>query len=234
VQSCLGWPDAPVPTSPTGPLPAVPTLLLDGEDDLRTPLENARAVGAAIPGSRVVAVPFTGHSVLGSDLTGCAGGQLEAFFTGTPPAACDGTRPIPPAPLAPTRLADVAGATRAGRTLAAVRGTLADVSRQFLGDAIAAGQSPPPGSRVPGLRGGVATWTTAGTRLRAVQYVTGVAVSGLLRRAAASTLRIGGRAAARGVVLVGADGRLGGRLGGRVVEGTIGGAAAAAARARLG
>ena len=234
VRSCLGWPDVPAPTLPVGPLPAVPALLLDGEDDLRTPLENAQAIGAQIPGARVVGVPFTGHSVLGADLGDCARGQLEAFFTGTPPAACDGTRPIPPAPVAPTRLALVAGATRAARTLTAVRGTVADVSRQFLGDAIAAGQSPPPGSRVPGLRGGVATWSAAGIRLRAVQYVPGVAVSGLLRRgAAASTLRVGGRAAAGGVVRLGADGRLRGRLGGSAVEGAIG-SAAAAARARLG
>jgi hypothetical protein len=234
VRSCLAWPDVPEPTSPVGPLPAVPALLLDGEDDLRTPLENARAVGARIPGARIVGVPFTGHSVLGSDLGGCAGGQLEALFTGAPPAACDGTRPIPPAPLAPTRLGLVAGTSRATRTLAAVRGTVADVSRQFLGDAIAAGQSPTPGSRVPGLRGGVATWSAAGILLRGVQYVPGVTVSGLLRRGAdASTLTVGGGAAARGVLRLGADGRLRGRLGGQDVEGSIGGAAAAA-RARLG
>jgi hypothetical protein len=136
--------------------------------------------------------------------------------------------------VAPTRLALVAGATPATRTLTAVRATLADVTRQFLGDAIAAEQSPRPGSRVPGLRSGVATWTAAGIRLHGVQYVPGVAVSGLLRRgAAASTLTVRGRAAAQGRLRLGADGRLRGRLGGRAVEGTIG-SAAAAARARLG
>ena len=233
VRTCLGWPDPPVPGGPAGPLPAVPALLLDGADDLRTPLANARAVGKRIPGARVVGVPFTGHSVLGSDLGGCAGGQLEAFFTGTPPAACDGTRPIPPAPVAPTRLARVPGATQATRTLAAVRGTLADVSRQFLGDAIAAGASPASGSHVPGLRGGLATWTAAGIRLRAVQYVPGVAVSGLLRRGGGtSTLGVGGRAAARGVLRLQDDGLLRGELGGRTVAGALG-SAASAVRARL-
>jgi hypothetical protein len=67
-----------------------------------------------------------------------------------------------------------------------------------------------------------------------VQYVRRVAVSGLLRRGAAtSTLTVGGRAAAGGVVRLEGDGRLRGRLGGRTVEGTIG-RAAAAVRARLG
>jgi hypothetical protein len=99
-----------------------------------------------------------------------------------------------------------------------VRATLADVQRQFLGDAVAAGQTPPAGSRVPGLRRGVATWLADGIRLRGVQYVPGVAVSGLLRRGAeASELTVSGSAAARGVLRLDGDGRLAGRLGGAPV-----------------
>jgi hypothetical protein len=98
-------------------------------------------------------------------------GSSRRSSAGRRPRPATGHGPIPPAPVAPTRLALVAGATPATRTLTAVRATLADVTRQFLGDAIAAEQSPRPGSRVPGLRSGVATWTAAGIRLHGVQYV---------------------------------------------------------------
>ena len=47
-QLCLKWPSVDPPL-PAGPLPAVPTLLLAGEDDLRTPLEGAERVGAGDP-----------------------------------------------------------------------------------------------------------------------------------------------------------------------------------------
>ena len=35
-----------------GPLPNVPTLVLDGEADLRTPVDDAHAVAARIPGAQ--------------------------------------------------------------------------------------------------------------------------------------------------------------------------------------
>ena len=50
-------PDAPLPPTALGPLPAVPTLVLEGMADLRTPVEQARLVAAAIPGARLA--PFT-------------------------------------------------------------------------------------------------------------------------------------------------------------------------------
>ena len=51
---------------PAHPLPNVPVLLLEGEDDLRTPVENARRVAARFPQAQLVVAPATGHSVLGS------------------------------------------------------------------------------------------------------------------------------------------------------------------------
>ena len=70
-----------------GALPDVPTLILSGAQDLRTPTSNARAVAALIPDAQLEVVPFTGHSVLGSDFSGCADRRVTAFFAGAPVAA---------------------------------------------------------------------------------------------------------------------------------------------------
>jgi pimeloyl-ACP methyl ester carboxylesterase len=62
-QQCLAWP----PTPPTPPaarlLPRVPTLLVNGDHDLSTPLEWARRELAAAPSGRLVVVHGAGHSV---------------------------------------------------------------------------------------------------------------------------------------------------------------------------
>jgi pimeloyl-ACP methyl ester carboxylesterase len=234
IPLCLGWPHATAAPAPPRPLPAVPALLLDGAADLRTPLEDARAVARRIPGAQVVAVPDTGHSALGSDLSGCAGGAVAAFFAGTPPAACPRRPVVAPGPLPPRSLGAVAGSTRARRTLNALRATVADVARSFLSDALAAGRTPAAGSRTGGLRSGSARYERDGIRLRRVEYVPGVAVSGFAPRGdgATAAFTVGGRAAARGRVQVGPDGRVTGRLGGRRIATTFGVARAAHAGPR--
>jgi pimeloyl-ACP methyl ester carboxylesterase len=235
LRTCLGWPNAAPPPPPPGPLPAAPALLLAGRDDLRTPLEGALAVGSRIPGSRVVPVPFTGHSALGSDVGSCTANAVAAFFAGRPVDPCSGRRVFSTTPIAPTRLSAVPGRTRAARTLEALRGTVRDVLRQFVGDALAAGRRPPTGSRVAGLRGGAARWSSTGIRFAGVQYVPGVAVTGFLPHAegAQATFGISGSAAARGRVTVGAGGRVTGRLGGRRIDGRLAAATTAAARAAV-
>ena len=78
---CERWPNAPLaPDFGPGPLPDVPVLLLEGEDDLRTPVENAQRVGAQFPQSSLVVAPATGHSVLGNDLSGCTDRAVKSFF----------------------------------------------------------------------------------------------------------------------------------------------------------
>jgi pimeloyl-ACP methyl ester carboxylesterase len=234
IPLCLGWPHAtPAPAAPRA-LPAVPALLLDGAADLRTPLEDARAVARRIPGAQVVEVPDTGHSALGSDLSDCATGAVAAFFAGTPPTACPRRPVVAPGPLAPRSLGAVAGRTRVRRTLSALRATVADVARSYLSDALAAGRTPPAGSRTGGLRSGSARYERAGFRLRGVEYVPGVAVSGFAPRSdgATAAFTVGGRAAARGRVRVAPDGRVTGRLGGRRVATTFGVARAAHAGPR--
>ncbi len=139
IPACAFWPySSPAPGPLTAPLPSVPTLILSGAEDLRTPTANAREVAAQIPGSHLLVVPEVGHSVLGSDFSGCAGRALQALFKAAPIKPCTGGAQLQSllglAPLAPARLSDVAPATgsggRPGRTLRAVELTLADLLRQ--------------------------------------------------------------------------------------------------------
>ena len=151
IPVCLAWPNASPPPAPPTPLPPVPTLILSGGFDLRTPREDAASVAARIPGAQLVAVPFTGHSVVTSDLSDCAKNAIAAFFAGQPAAQCPNVKQvIAPSPISPTRLSKLPGRTKATKTIAAVTATVRDVKLQFLGDEIAAGRATPVGAKVGG------------------------------------------------------------------------------------
>src|SRR3954454_24514924 len=64
INLCAGWPVASAPFASAGPLPNVPTLVINGMSDVRTPVEDATKVKALIPAAQVLAVPHTGHSAL--------------------------------------------------------------------------------------------------------------------------------------------------------------------------
>jgi hypothetical protein len=165
-------------------------------------------------------VPFTGHSVVTSDLGDCAKNALTAFFTGQPVAPCANERPIvPPTPIAPTRLGRLPGRTKALKTVAAVGGSVRDIRLQFLGDEIAVGHAAPAGSKVAGLRSGSATASSRSYRLRRVEYVPGVTVTGNVPiEGGSSTLTVSGRAAAHGKLTYHPDGTVTGRLNGRKIS----------------
>src|SRR5207247_4949244 len=152
IPICLGWPTASPPPAAPAALPPVPALLLDGDQDLRTPLSDAQSLAQRLSGSRLVAVPFTGHSVLGSDFGRCAQDAVNAFFQGAPPPACQEQRIFAPSPVAPTRLSRLAGRSLAAKTVAALRATVSDIRRQFVGDAVAADEPTPVGAHAGGLR----------------------------------------------------------------------------------
>jgi pimeloyl-ACP methyl ester carboxylesterase len=221
IPVCVGWPNAsPAPAAPLPP-PAVPTLVIAGGGDVRTPLEDGQAVASRIPGAQILAVPYTGHSVLTSDVTGCAAGALAAFFAAQPVAACANPRPVvAPTAVAPTRLSRLAGATKALKTVSATEATVRDVRLQFLGDELAAGRVTPVGAKVAGLRSGRATAIPGAYDLRRVEFVPGVTVSGRMPTATTgtATLTIGGRVAPHGRLTFHPDGRVTGRLGGRAVN----------------
>lgn len=230
ITICANWPVASPPPPGPRPLPTVPTLILEGSADTRTPPASGAAVAAQIPGARLLTVPFSGHSVLGSEPAGCAARAVQAFFTGQPVADCPAVdNPFSPTPRPPTRLGRVPGRTKSTRTVNAVLATLTDVRRQFIGDALAAGTGIRIGSRTGGLRAGFAEATRTGFRFRRVQYVPDVSVTGFLPDRGTATFTVGGGAAARGRIRISSSGAVSGTLGGRRVR--LGGTRAAAATA---
>jgi len=228
IVPCASWPTASPTPAFGGTPPAVPTLILEGSTDLRTPLLNGQAVAAQIPGARVLNVPFAGHSVLGAEPAGCATRAVQAFFGGQPVADCPAiANPFSPTAKPPTRLSRVAGRSKATRTVNALLATLTDVRRQFIGDALAAGTGIRVGSRTGGLRAGYAEATRTGFRFRSVSYVPDVRISGFLSDRGTSSFTVSGRAASRGRVRVTAAGRISGTLDGKRISGSTGRAAAA-------
>jgi pimeloyl-ACP methyl ester carboxylesterase len=219
VEACLGWRNATAaPPAPIGTLPAVPTLVLSGGGDLRTPLEDAKATAARLPLTpQIVVVPWVGHSVLTSELAqeSCAAHALAAFFAGAVIPGCTTQKaPISLARRAPNGLSSqrtfgtLTG--RLGRTVGAAIDTLTDVRREVLYETME-GETP---TRVGGLRGGFATVSSTGVQLRRVRYVPGVEVSGSAPEGGTTTLHVRGGGALRGTVTVSADlQRVSGRLG---------------------
>jgi pimeloyl-ACP methyl ester carboxylesterase len=228
-SACAFWPFAtPAPPAVPATMPDVPTLIFSGADDLRTPTANARALAAQIPGSHVVVAPNTGHSVLGTEPTHCARNALLAMFAGHTIAPCPAGPPSPlarPTPLPPERLADVSPARgyhgRAGRTLQAVKLTLADFSRELLLALLETASSSDTLSLSSlssgGLHAGWAQVTKGGVRFHGYSYVPGVTVSGTVK-AESAVLRVGGPAAAQGTLQLGARKALVGTLGGQHVH----------------
>jgi pimeloyl-ACP methyl ester carboxylesterase len=224
IPVCMDWPNlAPAPPAIT-PLPDVPTLILSGSQDLRTPTSLARAVAARIPDSQLLVVPYTGHSVLGSDFSGCAQAAVEAFFTGAAVQPCKPTKDLfSPTPITPTKLAYVQPVPgldgNPGRTVTAVLDTLVDLERQVIGATLQAERELPSGSSFGGLHGGYARLSSTAVRLHDFTFVPGVQLSGTLPAAGGKlhtiTVQITGASAARGVVVIGAGQRAIGVLEGR-------------------
>jgi pimeloyl-ACP methyl ester carboxylesterase len=227
---CLGYPVASPPPAPIGPLPAVPTLILDGQADLRTPVENAQALQARIPGAQLVTVPYTGHSVTGADASGCAASAIAAFFAGRAAGPCPASpNPFAPTPRPPASLAKVAPyrpvAGTAGRTVEAVRDTINDGSRQVVGETLALGTRP---AAVGGLRGGSLRVSSAGTlRFARYEYVPGVTLTGSVPDQRTAVLHVGGAKAARGTLRISRSGAVTGTLRGHRVHARFRSASAA-------
>ncbi len=238
---CRAWPESPLPQT-AGSLPDVPALLLAGGQDLRTPREDAQAVAAQLPRARLVTVPAAGHSVLGwEEGDGCATRALRRFLDGGDVADCpqasrrDRWPVLPPVPARLAALTPRPGLpVRVGRTVAALEATFDELEWQRFGTIASFMDSDwdiddPRQPRLGwgGLRGGRAI---ARDELQIGRYaieryvvVGGVRVSGDARLTDPDgvdvryRLRVGGAAAARGVVTIDKD-RIRGRLDGRRID----------------
>jgi pimeloyl-ACP methyl ester carboxylesterase len=228
LSACAGWPDASAASPQSGALPNVPTLILSGAQDLRTPTSNALQVAAKIPDAQLLVVPYTGHSVIGGDFGDCASLAVTAFFSGGvaghPILPCaPGANPFAPTPLTPTKLAyvhPVPGLSgRPSLTLTAVLDTIVDLNRQVVGATLQADAQLPSGSSFGGLRGGYAKLSTSKLALTRFTFIPGVELSGTFPvskgQLQTTTLQITGSSAAHGIVRVGSGKQVTGTLGGK-------------------
>jgi pimeloyl-ACP methyl ester carboxylesterase len=227
IPACAYWPyTTPAPVLDDAPLPNVPTLILSGADDLRTPTANAREVAAQIPDSHLLVVPYTGHSVLTQDQTSCASEALQAQFAAKPVKPC-APAPAPasllPPSLPPLRIGLVAPehgySGLPGRTLHAVALTLGDFIRQLVFQLTISGSLESlaaPNISFGGLRAGWVRFANDSFSLHGYSYVPGITVSGTIKGETES-LQIAGQSAAPGSLHRVANKSLIGTLGGRSV-----------------
>ena len=224
---CALWPfttAAPEPT--TGTLPNVPTLIISGAEDMRTPTSDARAVATQIPDATLLVVPNTGHSVLGTEPTNCAQDAVTAFLQGRPITQCTNTAipaTLQPAPLPPVSVTHLRAADGTsglpGKTLTAVLETLSQALDTGVDDFLG-GSSLSATVRFGGLRAGWAAFSLHGLQLHGYSYVPGVRVSGgFATHAATYTLTISGSRAAHGTLVYDTRSkRVSGTLGGVFVS----------------
>jgi pimeloyl-ACP methyl ester carboxylesterase len=215
---CTAWPSTPAAERVPSAGPDVPVLVVAGREDLRTPLEDARRTAAQYQNAHVLAVPDVGHSVLGSDETGCATTGVTGFLAGEPAADCArGTRIpdlFPYVPADARNLHPVPGLPAAeGRTATAIGATLLD-ALQRAGALAEAG-----GRRSGGLRAGTLRLAGRAIVLRGYSVVRGVALTGTvpLTRSGTGRLTVTGRGAAPARLRI-RGGRLTGELGGARVR----------------
>jgi pimeloyl-ACP methyl ester carboxylesterase len=87
VPMCKFWRAGnPMPPFGATTLPPVPTLIVSGLDDLRTPVEDAAALAATSPMARLLRIPDVGHSAIGS--SGCGRRALGHFLLDEPISEC--------------------------------------------------------------------------------------------------------------------------------------------------
>lgn len=217
---CLGWPNASPAPAAAPALPDVRTLILSGDYDVRTPLEDAQRTVATLPRGQLITIPYTGHSVVTGEQGTCAQTAVNAFLAGGTAAACTDTEDAFPVTIKPPRsLSAVTAASglpkKVGRTLNGVALTVSDLRQQVVGAAIATGDLP---SSLGGLRGG--SLRVRGEKravLKNYEYIPGLKLSGTYVSGGTSTFTVTG-SASNGRISISASGRATGRLGGRRIN----------------
>jgi len=228
---CAYWPFASAaPETTITSLPDVPTLIISGADDLRTPTSNALQVAAMIPDATVVVVPQTGHSVLTTEFGSCARDAVNAFLSGTTINTDCPTGAIPaylkPAAAAPRSLSFLAplghlkgAAGRAARGLELTLGWSAREISESLFETLLGTNNPAFTKGLGGLHGGFAKQTTSATSQAETvtyhdfSYIRGLTVSGKLSNGV-GRLKISGSAAVAGTLVARRADDFAGKLGG--------------------
>ena len=117
ISICLDWPSTTPAPPPPGGVAAVPTLILGGEDDLRTPFEQDEQIALGYSDVRLLEIPATGHSTFTADLSGCAQRAAIAFLgSGAFPGPCPAPSVPQAVPLPPASLARCTPRARARRS----------------------------------------------------------------------------------------------------------------------
>jgi len=213
VPVCEGWPATPAaPPSPAG-ISATPTLILSGDDDLRTPYEQDLTVAAGYSDVTLLRIPGVGHSTESTDTTGCAkGAMIEFLTTGQAPASCPGSSEARALPLPPASLAQVPAAGSRSRLAGRVGTAAAMTLEDLFGQAFFEGG---------GLRGGSWSREPNGFALHRMVDVPGVALSGRVRIVGriSALPEVSGQLTVRGRL----DGKL--KLHGLALSGRLGGVA---------
>ncbi len=204
VEQCLRWPAAPLPEPVPTVAPDVPVLLLSGRADLRTPLESAQQIAATYPQATLLDFPYVGHSVLTQDRSGCAVERVASFLAGQGAASCASrSKPVlPAAAYYPASLSALRG------PLQAVEITLEQLQRERAKRAVRVADDETglyrgSGTRYyTGLRRGYATERDGRLRLRELESIRGVRVSGKLTTAGHGRLSLSGPAGLSGTLRV--------------------------------
>jgi pimeloyl-ACP methyl ester carboxylesterase len=223
IYLCSQWPAVKraLPPPPAPP-PNVKTLLVEGQDDLRTPIEGAQKMAALFPQATLVTVPGVGHSVFGSDLSGCSDRALKAFFANRKVnTKCRRTqgriRPDGPIPASFGELKPAATSGKRGRTVSAAALTVFDVLEQSADSLLT---NPLGLIRGGGLRGGRYFETRNSIDLRNVVYVPGVRINGAVTEGGGASVTITGAKASHGRLRF-KNARVTGVLDGRRIRGRI-------------
>ena len=189
--ACVNWPQSPSQTDPPIPAgatyPDVPTLILNGDLDNITPLEDAQQVASNFPNSKLVVIQNVNHVQALGDQYDCASRIYARFVkslhTGDTSCASH-TAPVRVVKRFPLNLAQVDPATAdTGDSTTVDQRRVAAAAAATASDVIARWWVNYDGTSV-GLRGG--TWSYTGGDLTAfhlhkAQWLPGLRVSGQVR-----------------------------------------------------
>lgn len=169
---CLRWPATPAAPPATDGISTTPTLILSGDDDLRTPPEQALSIAAGYSDATLLRIPDVGHSTVTEDRTGCARRAMIQFLTtGGVPSSCPGSGEAQAVALPPTSLRAVRPGESRARLARTVAAAVASALEYLFGQTVISGA---------GLAGGYWGFGEHGLALHRLSDTTGVAISGTI------------------------------------------------------